>query len=237
MIDLKTLKSEVFNKVILLPSYVEYGKLKLPAGKAVFDTQRMMVLQQVSDKYELTTIPDLISEIKQTESIRFISFYKTKSLDTIYLTGYFPKHKVEDNYIGFEMGVSYISRFSPFINLGIYFTKGDRFARISYPYNICSNDPNSNIESIKNLYFLSVVRYISQDFLLSIWSIVPRSIKEDIKKLIEPHVGKQVLYREYLEIIASVTKRWSFSSYERAREFQLNLSRYSVFSDILKEKE
>jgi hypothetical protein len=229
MINLKTLKEEVLNEIILLPTFVEYGKLKLPAGKAVFDTHRMMVLQQVSDKFNLITLPQLITKLKKLESIRFINFYKTKSLDTVYLTGYFPKHKMEDDYIGFEMGISYISRFAPFIQLGIYFTQQDKFARLKMT--------ESDIPAAINLYHMPYITILSKSFLEAIVAVVPRFMKKETNKIVFPYLNTPIYYRDYLSLLASVTKIWSSSSYELARNFQLNWSNFSTFTDIRRELE
>jgi len=239
-VTLKELKAEVFNKHLIKDTYIRHNNSEFGAGKAVFDVNRGFVIRQVSDDYKLITNEDLVKWIKSDYSVKFLSIYKTKSQDTVYIKGYIPEFSFEDSkrrqfYISFEIVNSYSSRFLPAVYLGVFYpnfpslnirtdvrvTPHSRDGLLAEPFN--PDLINSVLDFIQSSKSYDIIHILIEE----LPSYLP-------KKLRMPAIVFQITqnYKTspigFLELCAKITNIWEETAYESSRAFQMQEYSYLI---------
>lgn len=255
-ISIKQLKDEVFNKHLLLDTYVKHNKYEFPSGKAVFDVNRGMVIRQVSFNYNLITNEDLVKWLKSSGlKVKFLNIYKTKSLDTIYIEGYFPtfqyyNYNKQECYLSFEISNSYSSRFLPSIYLGIYcpmigiiksdirITPTSRSKILSERLNLDSAEflfdlmskADLNLYLVGGLAFTGVKNKLPTKLHPIADTLLPTYI-ESPDALYKDSSYRNTLYHtfHYLEFIARIAEAWKYTAYELSRTFQI--SKFTILKE------
>lgn len=239
-VTIQQVKEEVLTKCLLIDTFVKYKKFDYPAGKAVFDVNRGMVIRQVSDDYKLITNEDLVKWLKSRFKVKFLNIYKTKSMDTMYIEGFMPEFNFEDAhnrqfFISFEIANSYSSRFLPVINIGIF-----------YPYlalNIKTDvkvtpkvrngllDQPFNPDIINGLIEFTQDDGLMPDLIPSLIQKLPDKLPAKLKEKASIIVASQN-YRtfpiSYLETVAKVASIWKYTAYELSRTFQMEQYKYLI---------
>ena len=232
-VTMKQIKDEVFNKFILADTYVKFNNYEFDAGKAIFDTERGMVVRSVSDDYTLITNKDLIKWIKSEYSVKFLNIYKTPSMDTVYIEGYLPEFSFTDYldrqfYISFEVGNSYSSRFLPCVYLGIFYplpymnikttvrvTSHKRNDILLKPFD--PDDTNGLIDLAQSTNEDSCVPQLMHDLLYSL----PEKLRLKAQQMAILY-GHKRHAMDMLQVAASIANVWKLSAYELSRTFQMN---------------